>query len=88
MTGSDPLLERISRAAGVATGDDDRAATFARGLILGALVGAAIAGSTIWQRRQARLAGQTRPADRILPEPTADDAPVESTGAETSPPRG
>jgi hypothetical protein len=31
---------------------DRRATTFARGLALGALVGAAIAGSTIWQRRQ------------------------------------
>jgi hypothetical protein len=30
---------------------DQRASTFARGLALGALVGAAIAGSTIWQRR-------------------------------------
>jgi hypothetical protein len=33
---------------------DPRAATFARGLVLGALVGAAIAGSTLWQRRHAR----------------------------------
>jgi hypothetical protein len=32
---------------------DRRASTFARGLAMGALVGAAIAGSTIWQRRQA-----------------------------------
>jgi hypothetical protein len=56
VSGADPLLERLSRAAEVATGDDDRAATFARGLILGALVGAAIAGSTIWQRRRARPA--------------------------------
>jgi hypothetical protein len=56
MSGVDPLLARLSRAADVATGDDERAATFARGLILGALVGAAIAGSTIWQRRRARAA--------------------------------
>jgi hypothetical protein len=33
---------------------DQRASTFARGLALGALVGAAIAGSTIWQRRTSR----------------------------------
>ena len=46
-------LEVIVRAvAGGAHDDDDkRATTFARGLALGALVGAAIAGSTIWQRR-------------------------------------
>lgn len=60
MSGTDPLLERLSRAAEAVTGDDQRAATFARGLILGALVGAAIAGSTIWQRR--RQAGPTSPA--------------------------
>lgn len=58
MSGSDPLLERLNRVAEIATGNDDRAATFARGLVLGALVGAAIAGSTIWQRRQARLADE------------------------------
>jgi hypothetical protein len=48
-------LEVIVRAvAGGAHDDDDqRASTFARGLALGALVGAAIAGSTIWQRRHA-----------------------------------
>jgi hypothetical protein len=71
---ADPLLDRLNRAVGVATGDDDRAATFARGLILGALVGAAIAGSTIWQRRRARI-----------PPPTRSVAvPDESTTADTS----
>ena len=55
MSDTDPLLVRLSRAAEAVTGDDQRAATFARGLILGALVGAAIAGSTIWSRiRDAR----------------------------------
>ena len=54
MSGDAPLFERISRAAETVTGDDERAATFARGLVLGALVGAAIAGSTIWQRRHSR----------------------------------
>ena len=76
MSGSNPLLERIARAAEVATSDDDRAATFARGLILGALVGAAIAGSTIWQRRQARL------ASRPEPEAAADGSAEASTDAE------
>ena len=68
MSGDDPLLERLSRAADIATGDDQRAVTFARGLVLGALVGAAIAGSTIWQRRQARIAESQRPK----PAATAD----------------
>jgi hypothetical protein len=49
-------LETIIRAvAGGSDADgDERTMTFARGLALGAVVGAAIAGSTIWQRRQAR----------------------------------
>jgi hypothetical protein len=48
-------LEALVRAlaGGGADDDDRRATTFARGLALGALVGAAIAGSTIWQRRRA-----------------------------------
>ena len=49
-------LEALVRAiaGGARDEDDQRATTFARGLALGALVGAAIAGSTIWQRRHAR----------------------------------
>ncbi len=55
-------LEAIVRAiAGGRDDDDQRATTFARGLALGALVGAAIAGSTMWQRRHAR-AGAPSPA--------------------------
>jgi hypothetical protein len=47
-------LDRLTKVAEDAMGDDPRAATFVRGLALGALVGAAIAGSTIWQRRHGR----------------------------------
>jgi hypothetical protein len=52
-----------------AVGDDPRAITFTRGLMLGALVGAAIAGSTIWQRRHGRPVAEPPeaadpPADR------------------------
>jgi len=47
-------LEAVGRALARSPDDDDqRASTFARGLAIGALVGAAIAGSTIWQRRHA-----------------------------------
>jgi hypothetical protein len=47
-------LDAVARALARRPDDDDqRASTFARGLALGALVGAAIAGSTIWQRRHA-----------------------------------
>jgi hypothetical protein len=51
-----PIVESVIRAiaGGSGTERDERASTFARGLGLGALVGAAIAGSTIWQRRHAR----------------------------------
>ena len=52
-----PPLEALVRAVAGGAGDEDReqrASTFARGLALGALVGAAIAGSTIWQRRLAK----------------------------------
>ncbi len=75
MSGSDPLLERLNRVAEIATGDDQRAATFARGLVLGALAGAAIAGSTIWQRRHAKETRDWTP-DGIPPAPVAPDGDV------------
>jgi hypothetical protein len=45
------LLDRLIGGP-AAPGDDPRAAQFVRGLAIGALVGAAIAGSTLWQRRR------------------------------------
>ena len=58
----DPL-ERLVRILEAARGGDDvRASTFVRGLALGALVGAAIAGSTIWQRRRQPSRG-SQPAE-------------------------
>ena len=63
---SAPIEALVRAIAGGAHDDDDqRATTFARGLALGALVGAAIAGSTLWQRRRGRAAiasGTTRSA--------------------------
>jgi len=54
-------LERVSAARSGkgsgerhATDDGREASTFLRGLVVGALVGAAIAGSTVWERRQRR----------------------------------
>ena len=69
-------LEVIVRAvAGGAPDDNDqRASTFARGLALGALVGAAIAGSTIWQRRHA-LSGRTSATTAPRRDAAAIDAP-------------
>ena len=63
---SDGPLERLARAAEEAVGDDPRPLTFARGLAIGALVGAAIAGSTIWQRRHARSMAE---AGQVAPDP-------------------
>jgi hypothetical protein len=60
---------------------DHRASTFARGLALGALVGAAIAGSTIWQRR---TANRTLPSTGRPTEPSPD----EPSPAESMPPAG
>ena len=54
-----PFEALVRALAGDTRDDDQRATTFARGLALGALVGAAIAGSTIWQRRHARDARTT-----------------------------
>jgi hypothetical protein len=67
VSGEEPgLIERILDLP--ADEDGQKAVTFARGLVLGALVGAAIAGSTIWQRRHART---TATAGRPEPEASA-----------------
>ena len=61
----DRLVETIAPGAAAAEADP-RAATFTRGLVVGALVGAAIAGSTIWQRRQAKQHDSTVPVDEAV----------------------
>jgi hypothetical protein len=68
-------LETLIRAVAGGSSDEERdrrASTFARGLAMGALVGAAIAGSTIWGRRQA--AAERRqlppPPDAVVPGET------------------
>ena len=77
-------LEALVRAVvgGAHDDDDQRATTFARGLALGALVGAAIAGSTIWQRRHAR-SGRTSgapPAGPVDGKVSATDEDPRPTG--------
>ena len=61
------LAERVEEQVGDI--DDPRAGTFARGLVVGALVGAAIAGSTIWQRRQARRHEAEASEPPVAPKP-------------------
>jgi hypothetical protein len=78
-----PVEALVRAIAGGGDDDDDRrATTFARGLALGALVGAAIAGSTIWQRRHGRLAGA-----RPLRPSTAQPAPGAATPTADGPDR-
>ena len=67
------VVEQLVRtlAGGSAEDRDERASTFARGLGLGVLVGAAIAGSTIWQRRMTRRAAPE--AERAAETESAPD---------------
>jgi hypothetical protein len=66
---------------GIGRGNDDgSAASFVRGLTIGALLGAAIAGSSLWSRR--RRANRNRQA-AVSPEAAAlDDATTASTMAD------
>ena len=51
--------------------------TFMRGLTLGALLGAAVAGSAIWQRRgRRRLQRSATDPDSVTTEAPASDAPA------------
>jgi hypothetical protein len=75
--GNDPL-ERLVSIVENASGDDVRATNFVRGLVLGALVGAAVAGSTIWQRRHGRSITPPAGLAPALPgssESTTDEPP-------------
>jgi hypothetical protein len=69
-------LEALVRAlaGGPHDQDDQRATTFARGLALGALVGAAIAGSAIWERRHAHRA-EPDPVDAAAQAPPPPATP-------------
>jgi hypothetical protein len=62
------LLRRLSAAVR----REEARPSFLDGLLLGAMVGAAIAGSTIWRRRRARQhAGETEgPAVEESPQPS------------------
>ena len=69
-----PLVERLMRSVDAARDEDERGATFVRGLVIGALVGAAIAGSTLLQRRRAR-SNEALPAPETVPPDAPPDAP-------------
>ena len=60
----DPASEAIETVRRILAGDDGGqvSATFVRGLTLGALIGAAVAGSAIWRRGRPRRATDGRHA--------------------------
>jgi hypothetical protein len=77
-------VESLIRTVAGGTDDEERnqrASTFARGLAIGALVGAAIAGSTIWQRRAARQPSVEAPAT-----PASLGATTPPSGSPAEPP--
>jgi hypothetical protein len=79
MSRGNDTLERIAKVVERSGGDDDvRATTFVRGLALGALVGAAIAGSTIWQRRHRPAASTPDPSSTAAGSPEANEQPLVS----------
>ena len=73
MSDNDSLVDRLIGPA--EPGEDPRAAQFVRGLALGALVGAAIAGSTIWQRRRASSGEADGPVSPAPKEPIGETVP-------------
>jgi hypothetical protein len=75
------LVDRLTGGIGGEV-DDPRAAQFVRGLALGALVGAAIAGSTLWQRRRAAAA---HTADTGTAKATAPAEPGKPVALEAAP---
>ena len=77
--GCDPL-DRLLGAVEQTDGEDVRATTFVRGLALGALVGAAVAGSTIWQRRHGRPAKRSADIVSTAPPAPATDEPPPQPG--------
>ena len=74
------LVDRILDLPGDGDGDP-RATTFVRGLFLGALVGAAIAGSTIWQRRQANRSEPTAEVAAASHADAAAETPADRGGS-------
>ena len=69
--GTDQDPGTLAAIRDLVTGEDEghTSSSFVRGLTLGALIGAAIAGSAIWQRRSRRPA----PADELPGEATPPD---------------
>ena len=71
MTRGSGLLDRASRALAAArAGSEERRPAFVEGVLLGAMVGAAIAGSTLWSRVRGRgqLDGSSPAADAAEPD--------------------
>ncbi len=60
-------LQGLKDLSDLLADEQPRMGTFLRGLTIGALVGAAIAGSTIWQRRRRERARPPDPPTDVVP---------------------
>jgi hypothetical protein len=77
MSGRDEGLVETVREALRGEEGASSGTTFMRGLTLGALIGAAVAGSAIWQRRGRRRLQRPAPsADSVTTEAPVSNAPV------------
>jgi hypothetical protein len=58
---------------------EDERNSFVRGMTIGAILGAIIAGSSLWTRRRRRRQAEEQQADEPLPQsdPTDDDPEVD-----------
>lgn len=60
-------LQGLKDLSDLLADEQPKMGTFLRGLTIGALVGAAIAGSTIWQRRRRERAQLPSPPSDVVP---------------------
>ena len=74
------MIQRLLEAIG--------GVSFNRGLALGAFVGAAIAGSTIWSRIRAAREGPGEETVGEFPEASAEEAAADRAAPATGDPRG
>lgn len=75
------LLDRARALATRRDTEDDRRPAFVEGILLGAMVGAAIAGSTLWNRIRAGRASEAHRPAAAAAAPPDDEDRVDPRGA-------